>query len=163
MVANPGELERIRSVGQAIDASFCDLTVDEFWSHPIAGKWSPAELLFHLADFDPIICERIKRMLAMDEPAILGADEDSFSARLSLSSRSMQVELDVIRSARMQIYHILNGVADSDLQRTGMHNERGRIDVIGHLQHLNNHALHHLRHMNEKRNKLGKPAVELPE
>ena len=52
-------------------------------ARPIAGKWSTLEVVAHLADFDPILADRMKRVIAEDRPTLVGADENRFAAALA--------------------------------------------------------------------------------
>src|SRR5450755_821155 len=50
------------------------MTVDQFRSRPVAGKWSTLEVICHIADCEQFFADRIKRTVAMDRPLLLGAD-----------------------------------------------------------------------------------------
>ena len=39
-------------------------------SRPVAGKWSTLEVVCHLADFDPILADRMKRVIAEEKPTL---------------------------------------------------------------------------------------------
>src|SRR5690348_14567988 len=59
------------------------LSREQLLARPVPGKWSTLEVVCHLADFDPIIADRMKRVIAEDRPQLLGADEQRFAAALA--------------------------------------------------------------------------------
>ncbi len=133
------------------------MTAEQFRARPIAGKWSTLEVVCHLADFDPILADRIKRIIALDRPALIGADENRFVTALAYHDRDPQEEIAVIAVTRTQLARILRRQPDSVLQRVGMHSERGELTLERMLTGATNHILHHVKFINEKRQALGLP------
>jgi uncharacterized damage-inducible protein DinB len=133
----------------------CDLTREQLVARPIAGKWSTLEVLCHLADFEPIFVDRMKRALALDNPPIFGADENRFAAVLLYHERDAQEELTIIEATRSQFARILRHLPAAALERTAQHNERGPVSVQKLLQTAINHINHHLAFIKEKRGALG--------
>ena len=48
------------------------MTLDQLKSRPIEGKWSTLEVVAHLADFDVVYSDRIKRIIATEKPGPSG-------------------------------------------------------------------------------------------
>ena len=59
-------------------------------ARPIAGKWSTLECVVHIADFEPVLAERMKRLIALDRPLLLAADENDF-AKAAESGRCRRI------------------------------------------------------------------------
>src|SRR5665213_678864 len=57
------------------------------------GKWSTLEVICHIADFEPVYADRMKRVIAEDYPLLLAGDPDIFQARLAYSNRDAEEEL----------------------------------------------------------------------
>jgi uncharacterized damage-inducible protein DinB len=131
---------------------------EQLTARPVPGKWSTLEVVCHLADFDPILADRIKRVLAEDRPALLGADENRFAASLAYHERDLEEELTIIEQTRRQLARILRTVPEAALQRVGVHNERGPRTLEQLLATATNHIPHHVRFIEEKRRALGLPA-----
>src|ERR1700686_651582 len=102
---------------------------EQLLARPIAGKWSTLECVVHLADFDPIYVDRMKRVIAEDNPTLLGADEQKFSAALFYHERDLQEELTIMDLSRSHMARILRKLPESALQRAGTHNERGKVTL----------------------------------
>src|SRR5262245_6997075 len=95
---------------------------EQLAARPVAGKWSTLEVVCHLADFDPILADRMKRIIAEDKPTLIGADEKRFAAALAYQNRDAEEELAIIDNTRRQLARILRSLPESALQRVGMHN-----------------------------------------
>src|SRR5437867_5278652 len=94
---------------------------EQVLARPVAGKWSTLEVVCHLTDFDPILADRMKRVIAMDRPTLLGADENLFAATLAYHSRDLEEELGILERTRSQMARILRTLPDSALKRLGVH------------------------------------------
>jgi uncharacterized damage-inducible protein DinB len=128
---------------------------EQLLARPIAGKWSTLEVVAHLADFDPIIADRMKRVIAEEQPALLGADEQKFAAALGYHERDLQEELTILEATRSQMARILRKLPDAALARIGNHNERGPRSLEQLLKGATDHILHHLTFIMDKRKALG--------
>jgi uncharacterized damage-inducible protein DinB len=128
---------------------------EQVLARPVPGKWSTLEVVCHLADFDPIIADRMKRVIAEDEPKLLGADENRFAAALAYHARDLDEELSIIEQTRNQLARILRTLPESALTRVGVHNERGPVTLEKLLTTATNHIAHHLQFIRDKRKALG--------
>ncbi len=77
----PQELADQYLAGAAqLRAAVAGMTRDQLLARPVAGRWSTMEVLCHLSDFDLVLADRMKRIIAMaaEMPLLLVADEDLF-------------------------------------------------------------------------------------
>jgi uncharacterized damage-inducible protein DinB len=100
---------------QTLRRAVAGLTREQLTARPVAGKWSALEVLCHLADFDPILADRMKRILAEDKPALLGADHERFVKALAYHERDPEEELAVIEQTRRQMARILRTLPEEAL------------------------------------------------
>jgi uncharacterized damage-inducible protein DinB len=131
------------------------LSAEQARARPVAGKMSTLEVVCHLADFESIIADRIKRVLAEDNPTLIGADENRFLAALAYHERDLEEELVIVERTRSQLARILRAAPASALGRVGSHNERGPRTAEQLLQSAINHIPHHVAFIREKRRALG--------
>jgi len=143
-----------RTLRQAV----AGLSREQLLARPVAGKWSTLEVVCHLADFDPIIAERMKRVLAEERPQLLGADEKRFATALAYHERNLDEELAIIEQTRSQMARILRTLPPEALGRVGVHNERGPRTLEDLLTGATNHLTHHVKFIADKRRALGLPA-----
>lgn len=128
---------------------------EQLAARPIAGKWSTLEVVCHLADFDPILADRMKRIIAEERPTLLGADENRFAAALAYEQRDLEEELKIIEVTRLQMARILRAQPEAVLTRVGVHNERGPLSLEKMLSISAGHIPHHVKFIVEKRQALG--------
>jgi uncharacterized damage-inducible protein DinB len=130
---------------------------EQLLARPVPGKWSTLEVVCHLADFEPILADRMKRVIAEDRPALLAADENRFAAALAYHQRDLEEELQIIERTRSQLARILRNFSDDVLGRVGIHNERGPRTLEQLLAGATAHIPHHLQFVADKRRALGLP------
>src|SRR5947208_1398215 len=88
-------------------------------ARPVPGKWSTLEVVCHLADFEIVGADRIKRVIAEDKPTLPDGDENLFAARLAYHARDLDDELQLFTSIRGQVTRILRTLSDEDFARIG--------------------------------------------
>jgi uncharacterized damage-inducible protein DinB len=131
---------------------------EQLLARPVPGEWSTLEVVCHLADFDPILADRMKRIIAEEKPQLIGADENRFAAALAYHDRDLEEELTIIERTRSQMARILRTLKPEALQRVGVHTERGPRTLEQMLTTTTNHISHHMQFIVEKRKALGLPA-----
>jgi DinB superfamily len=131
------------------------MTREQVLARPVPGKWTTLEVVCHLADFEPILADRMKRVIALDRPPLFGADENRFAAELAYHARDLDEELNVIEQTRRQMARILGTLAPEVLSRVGVHNERGPLTLEQLLAGATRHIPHHVKFIWDKRRALG--------
>lgn len=140
---------------ELLRSAVAGMTLEQLDAHPVPGKWSTKQVVCHLADFEPVYVDRMKRVIAEEGPTMFGGDPDLFAARLSYDRRDVEVELSLIAAARAHMGPILLALAPGDFLRTGNHSEAGTISLEKLLSNITNHIPHHIRFIREKRVALG--------
>jgi uncharacterized damage-inducible protein DinB len=152
-------IEQYLSGPQQLRKAVAGMTHEQVRARPVPGKWSTLEVVCHLADFEPIFADRMKRVIAEEKPALLGANQDKFAGRLGYHDRDLDEELTIIETTRRQIARILKTLQPADFARVGIHNEAGPRTLEQLLTTITNHIPHHLKFIEEKRRALGLPAL----
>jgi|SRR6516225_4349912 uncharacterized damage-inducible protein DinB len=125
---------------------------------PVAGKWSTLECICHLADFEPVYADRIKRVIAEDQPQLASANEKCFAERLAYHDRDLEEELAIIEHTRRQLCRILKTLSPEDFKRFGIYKDENREEtrtLERLLTIITNHIPHHVKFIEEKRKALG--------
>src|SRR5262249_1489901 len=135
--------------------SVAGMTRERLLARPVAGKLSTLEVVCHLADFEPIYADRMKRVIAEERPTLLGADQNRFAAALAYQDRAIEEELAIIEQTRRQMARILRTLPAEALTRVGVHNERGPRTLEQLLTGAIDHLPHHVKFIHEKRRALG--------
>lgn len=142
---------------QLLRQAVAGMSREELLARPIPGKWSTLEVICHLADFEIVGADRIKRVIAENEPTLFGGDENVFAARLAYHERDAGEELLLIETIRKQVARILRTLKPEDFQRRGIHSEAGPLTLEGFVQRSIKHIPHHVRFIDEKRKALAQP------
>jgi hypothetical protein len=131
------------------------MTQEQLLARPIPGKWSTLEVICHLADFEIVHADRIKRVIAENEPTLIGGDQELFAARLAYHERDTEEELLLVELVRKQVARILRTLKPGDFQRRGIHSEFGPMTLQACIQQCVSGIPHHVRFIEEKKKALG--------
>jgi hypothetical protein len=119
-------------------------------ARPITGKWSIREVVCHLADSEIVYADRMKRVIAEDNPTFFEADPELFGAALHWRRRPIDNELDVVEAIRAHMLPILLSCDANDFQRTGVHSLDGKLTLQMLLERVTAHIPHHVSFIEEK-------------
>jgi hypothetical protein len=113
-------------------------------ARPADGGWTPREVVHHTADSEMTSAIRLRRLIAEENPVIVGYDGDTFAARLHYDDRPIEPALAAIASARATTVQILDRLTEPEWARTGTHSESGPYGVERWLEiyalHCDEHA-----------------------
>jgi len=148
-------IEQYLAGPQLLRRAIDGMTAEQFDARPIAGQWSTREVVCHIADYEPIYADRMKRVIAENEPTILGGDPAAFTARLAYGSRDVEEESALILLVRRQMARILRALRAEDFQRRGIHVQRGPMTLENILDRVTSHIPHHAEAIMQKRMAMG--------
>lgn len=109
------------------------------------GKWSLAQVLQHLADSDLVWGWRVRLILAQDRPTITGYDQDLWADRLHYANSNPADSLETFGVLRRDNLRLLDRATPEDLERVGVHSERGEESIAYLCRLYAGHDLSHLR------------------
>jgi len=107
------------------------------------GKWSVIDVIQHLADSDLVAGFRSRMVLSEDRPVLQGYDQDRWASEFRYREVSLSQVLDQLRGLRMANLHLWKHLTPAQLEREGVHSERGP-ESAGHIIRLM--AAHDLVH-----------------
>ena len=112
---------------QLLRKAVAGMSQEQLVARPIPRKWSTLEVICHLADFEIVYADRIKRVIAENDPTLFGGDPDGFAARLAYHQRNAEEELKFTELIRKQVARILRTLKQEDFQRRGIHSEAAKL------------------------------------
>ncbi|HYO11294.1 MAG TPA: DinB family protein [Tepidisphaeraceae bacterium] len=121
-----------------------------------AGKWSIQQVVVHCMDSELVSADRLKRMIAEDNPTLMGYDENKFVAALMYDEQPAEQAIALVDANRKLLAGVLRKLPENAFARKGTHNERGELTVGGYLKSVVDHLEHHIRFIHAKRAKMGK-------
>src|SRR5438067_5509970 len=151
MATLPQMIDAYREGTATLRQAVAGMSRQQLTARPVPGKWSTLEVVCHLADFEPILADRMKRVIAEDRPALLSADENRFAAALAYHDRDVAEELTIIENTRRQMARILRTLKPEAMARVGAHNVAGPRTLEQLLTGATNHVTHHVKFIQEKR------------
>jgi hypothetical protein len=107
-------------------------------------------------DAEAAFADRIRRLIATDNPRLEAWDENQFLANLHYDKQSAADAAEMVRLTRVQTSRVLRAAGDACLARKGNHAERGPVTLSDALTHANEHLDHHVRFIHDKRAYMGK-------
>ena len=153
-------IERYEGGGEQLALSIRGLTREDLLCVPPAdanvGRWSIQQVVLHCMDSDLVSADRLKRMIAEDNPTLIGYDETKFAANLFYEEQDAVAAADVVDRNRKLFAKVLRKLPESAWGRKGTHNERGVLTVGGYLKAVVDHLEHHLKFIHAKRAHWGK-------
>lgn len=145
LVGDRQPMDVLRETPEAARRAIEGLTPQQLRTPEAPGKWSIAEALQHLSDSDLVWGWRMRLILAQDRPALTGYDQDLWAERLHYAEADAAEALDQLRVLRRGNLRLIERATPQDLQRVGVHSERGE-ESVGYLCGLYaGHDLLHLR------------------
>jgi uncharacterized damage-inducible protein DinB len=147
-------IEEYLSGPQLLRKAIRGMTPEQLVARPIPGKWSTLEVICHLADFEIVFADRIKRVIAENEPTMFAGDPAEFAARLAYHERHAEEELLLIEQIRKPVARILRTLQPEAFQRCGNHAQSGPMTLDALVERITGHIPHHVRFIEEKRKAL---------
>ncbi|HEY2154611.1 MAG TPA: DinB family protein [Isosphaeraceae bacterium] len=148
-------IDRYERGGQVLTQAIEGLTPDQGRERIGPGEWSISEVVAHMLDSDLVGIERMKRVIAEDNPTLQAYDENAWIDRLDSRSMPMAEAAALFAANRKWMARVLRNVADADFARSGLHTEDGPKTLAKLLAGYVNHLDHHLRFLYGKRGALG--------
>jgi hypothetical protein len=153
----PTAIERF-STGATVPATWVrGLALADLDAFPVPGTWSIRQLVLHVLDSDLIAVHRMKRVIAESNPLLIGYDETLFAKNLGYERMDVSAACECFRLNRELMTQILRGLPESAFQRSGVHNQYGKLTLLDLVHTYIEHLDHHAKFLREKRAKLGKP------
>jgi hypothetical protein len=107
------------------------------------GKWSVIEVIQHLADSELVAGFRSRMVLSEDRPTLQGYDQDRWAGEFRYREVSLSQALEQLRGLRLANLYLWKHLTLAQLERVGLHSERGP-ESAGHIIRLM--AAHDLVH-----------------
>jgi len=128
---------------QAVRSAVAGLSEQQLSQPEAPGKWSIRQVVRHLADSDLVWGYRMRMVLSQDRPTITGYDQDLWADRLRYDESNIHEALDELDVLRRGNLRLLSSATAADLDRVGVHSERGE-ESVAHMMRM--YAGHDLLH-----------------
>ncbi|HEY7353249.1 MAG TPA: DinB family protein [Terriglobales bacterium] len=115
-------------------------------AQPLApGKWSPREILVHLADCELAFGFRYRQALGEDDHVVQPFDQDKWAK--SYAAYDTALALSTFAALRNWNLTLIRTLSPEQLSKVVSHPERGRMTFRTLLETTAGHDIHHLRQL----------------
>ena len=132
------------STADAIRAHLAGRSAAELRRSPSPTRWSVAQIVAHLADSEIVFAYRVRMILSASGTPIQAYDQDAWSRAQHAEHSDPQQSLALFTAIRESMLRLLRGLDAEELERYGMHAERGRESVRHLLALYAGHDRNHL-------------------
>jgi len=108
------------------------------------GKWCIMEVVKHLVDAEITLGFRYRKALGEDGPEIPAIEQDGWVTNMNHRDADLAETLDDFGALRNVNLRLLRVLTPEQLQRHGMHNQRGKETVADMMRLYAAHDLYHL-------------------
>lgn len=151
LVGDRDPMTVLRETPAALPRAIVGLTPAQLGRPEAPGKWAIVAILQHLADSEAVWAWRMRLILAQDRPPITGYDQDRWAERLHYAEADPNEAIELFTVLRRANLRLLQRASAADLERIGLHAERGE-ESLAHIRRLYaGHDLLHLRQIERVR------------
>ena len=148
-------IDRYAAGGPILVQASSGLTPEQGTARPGPGDWSIAQVVAHLLDCDMVWINRMKWIIAEDEPPLPGFAENAWIDRLDSQNMPVDEAAALFAANRKWIARVLDAQDDAGFARGGVHAEYGRMTLAAIVSRACYHMDHHLKFLYAKRAALG--------
>lgn len=111
---------------------------------PTASAWSAHQIVVHCADSETSAYNRIRFLLAEDDPLIQGYDQDIWARVFDYESLPVEPAFAVIDAVHASTAAMLRNAPDAAWDRSGRHTESGTYSAKNWLSLYSEHLHEHV-------------------
>lgn len=117
-----------------------------FWNfRPDPNRFTPREVVAHLAEWDAIFDARIRRTLAEHQPMLPDVDEGQLALDHDYAHAAPLQQLRLFRERRDELTAFLRDLNEEDFQRVGIREPLGPLSIETQTALILGHDAYHLR------------------
>ncbi len=137
-------IEKIRQFPAQLERALAGLSAEQLTTPYLAGEWSVAQNVHHLADSHMNAFTRAKLILSEDHPLLKPYDQDAWAAMPDGMAPALDTSLMILRGLHSRWADVLESARDADWQRVGIHPERGEVTLERILEIYSGHGEGHI-------------------
>jgi uncharacterized damage-inducible protein DinB len=148
---NRERIDQYEQGGARLRNAVAGLKRDNLLARPADGSWSIQQIVIHLQDSELVFADRMKRVIAEENPPLIGYDQSRFVQALFCDDQSADDAVAIVELNRRNMARILRKLPDAAYSRIGTHNERGPLTLEQLVAGATQHLAHHLKFIDKKR------------
>lgn len=96
---------------------------------PVGSDWSIRDVIIHLSDAELVRGERIRRVIAEEQPELRPFDQDQWKRRLAYLWRDVELALSLVELLCHTNAELVRQLDAAGWERWGLYPEQGRVTV----------------------------------
>ncbi|MCC6895089.1 MAG: DinB family protein [Anaerolineae bacterium] len=137
------KIARLRRFPDELEALVKHLSEAELYTAYIPGEWSVAQNVHHLPDSHMNAYVRTRLILTADNPPLVGYNQAAW-AELEDYKLPIAPSLQLLRNLHIRWCTLFDSLISSDFARTGIHSEKGEVNLDDILVTYDNHCDAHI-------------------
>ena len=144
------QIRALKETSRRLEALLARFSFPLWRERPLEGRWTPAEVVAHLADSELFYGTSLRLMLTVERPFLQTPDQDRLAARAGYADWPPLLALSRFRTRREEGLELLEGCGAEDLNRVGIHPARGEMTVADLVAVMLAHDTDHLGQIAER-------------
>jgi hypothetical protein len=128
-----------------------EIPLEELNYKPTATSWNITEIVVHIVDCEMVLQQRIKAILAEDNPLITAFDQNAWATELQYDTRVLKDQLELLVLLRKVFVPILQSMKVEDGERVGRHSEIGEVQIKDIVKKMSTHLHGHIGQIERNR------------
>ncbi|MEM8531021.1 MAG: YfiT family bacillithiol transferase [Chloroflexota bacterium] len=137
-------IDQIRELPEQITALVHDLSEKQLTTPYLAGEWTVAQNVHHLADSHMNSYIRCKLIATEANPPLKPYDQDQWATFVDATAADVSVSLQLLSSLHTRWVMFWEQLSEEAWQRTGHHPENGMVSLEQQVQLYAEHGLAHI-------------------
>jgi hypothetical protein len=133
----------LREFPQQLMTAIANLDDACMTAHPLAGEWSIAQNVHHLADSHMNAYIRCRLIASEINPPLKPYDQDAWASFADSQTVDVSTSLMILHGLHLRWADFFTNLAESDWERVGFHPDLGAVSLqrqlIGYVAHGNEH------------------------
>jgi hypothetical protein len=133
----------LREFPQHLASAIASLDDACMTAHPLAGEWSIAQNVHHLADSHMTSYIRCRLIASEINPPLKPYDQDAWAGFADSQTADVSTSLIILQGLHLRWADFFTNLAENDWERVGSHPELGAVSLqrqlIGYVAHGNEH------------------------
>lgn len=147
-------LHRLVANPDLFQSAIGELPADRLDWAPTPGGWAAVDVLRHVRDADSVLAQRIDLLLDSDDPHLEFKPVFAWTNARTGEAGAADAILASYVASRRALVSRLRTIGHDDWQRTGVHEEFGRVTLLEQASYFAAHELTHLRQLEQIRRAL---------
>ncbi len=137
-------IEKFRALPAQVEAIVARLTAEQLTAHALAGEWSVAQNVHHLADSHMNSYIRCKLIATEDNPPLKPYDQDRWATFADAQGADVAVSLALLKSLHARWVVFWEHLPEEAWERAGFHPDHGAVTLADQLRLYAAHGEGHI-------------------